>query len=336
MLLQMMPMASETTAVLRSEFLNPKTPSCHAPTISEAENGLVAAYFAGRYEGHGDVGIWITCHDGMEWSNPKEVANGLTPDGKQYPCWNPVLFQAPAGPLFLFYKVGPNCAHWWGMMMRSDDGGQTWSEPERLPDDVWGPIKNKPVLLADGTLVCPSSTEHDGWRVHIEHTADFGRTWHKTDALNDRKRFAAIQPALLCYPSGRMQILCRSKQGVITACWSEDKGQTWDAMHATSLPNPNSGIDAVMLRDGRALLVYNHSTMRRWQWGGSRTPLNIAVSNDGVTWTSVLDLENGRGEYSYPAVIQAEDNFVHVVYTWRRERLRHVVIDPDDLEPHRS
>jgi alpha-L-rhamnosidase len=95
-------------------------------------------------------------------------------------------------------------------------------------------------------------------------------------------------------------------------------------MKATTLPNPNSGIDAVSLRDGRALLVYNHTER-------SRSPLNVAVSTDGKAWKAALTLEEQPGEYSYPAVIQTSDGLVHVTYTWKRERIKHVVIDPRKL-----
>ncbi|HVA45328.1 MAG TPA: exo-alpha-sialidase [Pirellulales bacterium] len=94
--------------------------------------------------------------------------------------------------------------------------------------------------------------------------------------------------------------------------------------------NPNSGIDAITLRDGGHLIVYNH-TQR------GRSPLNVAVSRDGSDWKPVLVLENQPGEYSCPAVIQAADGLVHVTYTWQRKRIRHVVIDPVKLavdSPH--
>jgi len=147
----------------------------------------------------------------------------------------------------------------------------------------------------------------------------------KTAALNEPKQFGVIQPTILVYPSGKIQILCRSQQGNLVESWSNDNGKTWSAMQATTLPNPNSGIDAVMLKDGRALLVYNHSK------GGDRSHLNVAVSSDGKVWKAALVLENQPGEYSYPAVIQTSDEMVHISYTWKRQRIKHVVIDPSKL-----
>jgi len=319
--------ASDQQSITKAEFIFERAPfpSCHASTLAETNEGIVAAWFGGTREKNPDVGIWISRHDQKGWSAVVEVANGLQENGERFPCWNPVLFQPRGGPLLLLYKVGPSPSRWWGMMTTSTDGGRTWSNPRRLPDGILGPIKNKPVQLKDGTLLCGSSTEHAGWQVHMEMTGDFGRTWKKTEALNDIKEFAAIQPTILVHPSGRIQILCRSEQKKITESWSAD-GRTWTAMQATTLPNPNSGIDAVMLRDGRALLVYNHTER-------GRSPLNVAISEGGKTWQSALVLEAQPGEYSYPAVIQTADGLVHITYTWKRERIKHLVLDPSKLLP---
>ncbi len=168
-----------SSIMTRSEFIYETAPfpSCHASTIAETKGGLIAAWFGGTAEKDPDVGIWVSHHDGTGWSAPVEVANGLQEDGvKRYPCWNPVLFQPKEGPLLLFYKAGPSPSRWWGLMVTSTDGGQSWSKPRRLPEGFLGPIKNKPVALPDGSLLCPSSTEHDGWRIHLERTPDLGVT----------------------------------------------------------------------------------------------------------------------------------------------------------------
>ena len=235
-----------------------------------------------------------------------------------------MLYRAAAGPLLLFYKVGPSPRRWWGMISTSADHGGTWSEPRRLPRGILGPIKNKPIALPGEAILCPSSTEHLGWRIHLEWTLDLGETWHKLEPLNTRSEFSAIQPSILTYPDGRMQILCRTRERTIATCWSADGGLSWGPMMATPLPNPNSGIDAVVLRDGRAVLVYNPSRH-------ARTPLSLAVSLDGHTWRDSLILEDAPGEYSYPAIIQGEGGGIHITYTWKRWRIRHLSLAPDEL-----
>jgi predicted neuraminidase len=313
--------------LVTSEFIFDQAPfpSCHASTIVETKQGLLAAWFGGTAEKNPDVGIWTARQAGDAWSAPVEVANGVSTDGRRYPCWNPVLFQPAQGPLLLFYKVGPSPSTWWGMLMSSSDHGETWSMPRRLPDGQVGPVRNKPVTLADGSLLCGSSTEDAGWRIHMERTPDLGATWERTPPLNDGREWGLIQPTILRWPGGKTQILCRSRQQRIVESWMGDDWKTWSPPKRAALPNPNSGIDAVMLKDGRALLVYNHTER-------GRSPLNVAVSRDGNLWQAALVLEEQPGEYSYPAVIQSSDGRVHATYTWKRQRIKHVVIDPAHLQ----
>lgn len=310
------------------------TPQCHASTIAGSGTFLIASWFGGTEEKNDDVGIWVARHDGGSWSSPVEVADGVQNDTLRYPCWNPVLFKPSQGPLMLFYKVGPDPRTWWGMVMTSEDHGATWSEPVRLPQGIYGPIKNKPVQLESGAILCPVSTEHDGWKVQIETLDPVSNQWSNSGDLNDGIEIGAIQPSILTHPEGKLQILCRTEQGYISQAWSQDHGTTWGRMELIDLLNPNSGIDAVTLKDGRHLLVYN-PTGGEW---GDRVPLTLAISSDGKDWDPVLDLEpvtdpetTAEEEYSYPAIIQTDDQMVHIVYTWNRQTVKHVVIDPRNI-----
>ena len=306
-------------------------PECHASTIAEVGETLVAAWFGGTEEGDADVGIWVARKEGAAWTPPVEAANGVEADGTRHPCWNPVLFQPVKGPLMLFYKVGPSPSRWWGVLKTSADGGRTWSAARRLPAGILGPIKNKPIQLPSGAILCPTSTEDAGWRVHFERTADLGATWAATDPVNDGKELSVIQPTLLVHPGGRLQALCRSKNRAIVETWSSDDGATWSAMAKTALPNSSAGIDAATLADGRHFLVYNH-TIRGGPFPSSREVLNAAVSPDGRRWQAALVLEGEKdAEFSYPAVIQTRDGKVHITYTWKRLKIKHVVVDPAAL-----
>jgi alpha-L-rhamnosidase len=324
------------SGILVDEFIftDAPFPQSHASTIAETPKGLIAAWFGGTKEGNKDVCIWTSHLVNNKWTAPSKVAEGIINDTLRYACYNPVLYQSPGGELLLFYKIGPNVAGWTGWMMRSIDNGYTWSKREALPAEFLGPIKNKPVLI-DGKLICPSSTEKDGWKVHFEITTDLGKTWTKTADINDGRIISAIQPSILTYKDGRLQILCRSKNRTINESWSNDRGKSWGTMVASALPNNNSGTDAVTLKDGRQLLVYNHvrpaDSLPNGK--GARTPLNVAVSKDGKNWFAALILEDSPiSQYSYPSVIQTNDRMVHIVYTWRRERIKYVKIDPSKLK----
>ena len=319
--------ANTQPGLVKSEFIYESAPfpECHASTIAETKDGLIAAWFGGTREKNPDVGIWVARLEKGQWTAPVEVANGIQSPTNRFPCWNPVLFQPSQGPLLLFYKVGPTPSSWWGMLMTSKDAGKSWSDPRRLPEGILGPIKNKPVQLANGDLLCPTSSEHDGWRVHFERTPDLGKTWTRTDPLNDGKEIGAIQPSVLFHKDGKLEALGRTRQKKIFQIWSDDDGKSWGTMTLMDLPNPNSGTDAVTLKDGRHLLVYNHTA-------SGRSPLNVAVSRDGKQWEAALVLETERGEFSYPAVIQSDDGLVQITYTWNRKRIKHAVIDPAKLQ----
>ena len=327
------PARKPAPAILLEEFIYEQAPypSCHASTIVEtAKQELVAAWFGGLHEKHDGVGIWVSRFEKGAWTPGVEVANGVQPDGSRVPTWNPVLFQPRNAPLMLFYKAGPSPQTWWGMLRTSTDGGRTWSEPRRLPPGILGPIKNKPVQFADGTLLSPTSNETDErpskWTVHFERSTDGGATWMATPPLNDGLTIGAIQPSILLHGGSKLQAVGRSRQGKVFSVHSDDLGRTWGPIaFLDQVPNPSAGTDALTLKDGRHLLVCNPVTR-------GRTPLAIFVSRDGRDWKQSLVLENQPGEYSYPAIIQAANGRVHVTYTWKRERIRHVVIDPAKLE----
>ncbi len=353
------PVVAEKGVVL-AEFIfeTAPHPECHASTIAETASGvLVAAWFGGTEERNADVGIWFSrleaeraesasapASPSGRWTPPVEVANGVQAGGARYPTWNPVLYQPPrdGAPLLLFYKVGPSPPLWWGMVMESEDDGRSWSASRRLPDGILGPIKNKPITQVDGSLLAGSSIEDapepPAWRAHFERSTDLGRTWTRSDRLAGRtaggEDFWVIQPTILTLGDGELLALFRSKQSRIAASRSADAGRTWGPIFGTALPNPDAGVDAVTLADGRHLLIYNHKVRINGAWAGSRSRLNAALSDDGDAWDASLMLEDQDGEYSYPAVIQTRDGRVHVTYTHRRTRIRHLVLDPAALPRH--
>jgi alpha-L-rhamnosidase len=322
------------SGIVEDEFIYDAAPfpSCHAATIVETSKGLVSAFFGGTYERHPDVEIYVCRKEGKTWTKPISVANGIQNDTLRYPTWNPVLYQVPGGDLLLFYKVGPSPSTWKGWMKTSKDNGLTWSEGKALPEGFIGPVKNKPVLIGSQKLIGPSSKEDNGWQVHFEISNDFGKTWKMVGPVNDGKNISAIQPSILIHKDGRLQALARSQNRAILESWSSDKGETWSSLAKTPLPNNNSGIDAVTLKDGRHLVVYNHILGPRDDGGGVRSPLNVSYSNDGKSWFAAVVLEDSPiKEYSYPSIIQSSDGMVHIVYTWRRQKIKYVKIDPTKL-----
>jgi predicted neuraminidase len=306
-------------------FKSPPFAQCHASTIVEVTpwKYMVAA-FGGTAEGNKDVCIWLSAREKGKFGKPVKIADGIINDSLIYPCWNPVLFKTRDGKIFLWDKAGPSPRTWWGMVRSSTDDGRTWTDPEQLAAGILGPIKNKPVQLSDGTILSGSSVEtSQSWKVHIEKSSDSGKTW-RVIPVDSGSRFNVIQPTLLIHPGNKLQILCRSKNNAIIQAFSHDNGYTWGILTKTELANPNSAIDAVTLKDGWFILVYNPTI----QGNQDRSRLNVAISKDGMEWKDALILENERkGEFSYPAVIQTSDGRINITYTYNRVNIKYVVVD---------
>jgi len=394
-------------AIMKDQFLYEQAsfPSCHASTIVENKKGdLVAAYFGGTYEGHPDVCIWVNIKKkGQDtWSAPILAADGVFELGGAYnnigglsgitdettdahvgpiknpklygkgatlkrkACYNPVLYEMPNGELWLFFKIGTRVADWTGWLCKSKDGGRTWSDKEPLPENYLGPIKNKPELI-DGRLLCPSSTEKNGWKFHMEILDLKTNTWKyvgpveaelalRTEKMpatgtvsivdpwevpdqsgdfdkNGMKPIDCIQPSILKLKDGRLQVLMRTRNGRIATSFSSDNGDSWTKVTLLRVPNNQSGTDAVTLQDGRHALIYNDFSTLPGTPKGVRTPCSIALSDDGTNWRHVLTLEDSPiSQYSYPCIIQGRDGTLHCVYTWRRQRMAYKQIDLSKLK----
>ena len=307
------------TKILTAEFIYETAPfpSCHASTIVETNEGLLAAWFGGTDESNPDVCIYTSSCIKGKWSAPVLAANGIENETLRYACWNPVLFKRDNSDIILYYKVGVNPREWWGMYKISTDQGNTWSASCKIPDHLLGPIKNKPCKLKSGTILYPTSIEtKQGWNVYMEQSDQNLSHWEKTAI--DNNGLNAIQPTILFHKDNKVQILCRSKEKKIAESWSADQGKTWSPLHLTNLPNNNSGIDAVTLTDGTHLLICNPIEK-------GRNKLALFTSQDGMEWSELIVLEDQpRGEFSYPAIIQGKDGTIHLTYTWNRVKIKYV------------
>lgn len=325
----------------------------HASTLVELRHGdVLAAWFGGTKEGAPDVAIYgARLHKGV-WSRPVELARDA-----HFACWNPALFHSADGRLWLYYKVGPRPSAWVGWRKWSDDEGRTWSQAEQLPAGILGPIKDKPLVLRDGTIVSGSSVENSKWTAWVERSVDQGRTWTHfgpitvPDALDvpDAGEIAAskeaapaavsdvhtgvhtkvyppakatvgiIQPTIVWLGGHHLRLYARGHTRAmrIAVADSMDDGKTWTQARFLALPNPNSGIDSVRLKDGRVVLIFNNSY-------NERTPLNLAVSKDGENFRVCKTLEDGPGQYSYPAIIQARNGDLMMTYSWQRRTIQFV------------
>ncbi|NMO96423.1 sialidase family protein [Paenibacillus lemnae] len=309
--------------------------SCHASTVAVlANNNVLAAWFGGTYEKAKDVAIWMSVRTDGEWSIPQKAA-----DEEGIAHWNPVL-HVHDDEISLYYKVGHEIVDWYTRVIRSTDGGRTWTEPADLvPGDIGGrgPVRNKPITLADGAILAPSSIERrdpllpgkEIWEAFVDISQDGGRTWKKSSSVPmDLESYVGadhwiakglIQPTLWTTGLNSVHMLLRSTEGSIFRSDSEDGGQSWSKAYPTGLPNNNCGIDAVQLEDGTLALVFN--PVQGFATDSPRTPLVLQFSRDnGESWGDEIVLENEPGEYSYPAIV-AKGRDMYITYTWKRTRI---------------
>jgi len=296
--------------------------SCHSASLLVLPNGeILVTYFGGTREREPDVAVWTSRRTADGWQPPVKVA-----DEPDVPLWNPVLFQREDGLIFLFYKVGPSPSQWKTMVIRSDDNGHTWTEPEELvPGDIGGrgPVKNKPIVLSDGTIAAPGSLEPQ-WDCFVDLSTDGGLTWDRRMVPLDHSKLkfnGIIQPTLWESEPGHVHMLTRSTEGCIFRSDSTDYGRTWCEAYPTEFPNGNSGFDLVKLKNGTLVMALNPTRPEPGKKKGARTPLVVWQSDDnGLTWRKEFLLDDGEKQYSYPAVV-VDDEAVHIAYTWRRERI---------------
>lgn len=362
-------------AYLHSDFVSYQQQiATHAASLIELKDGKLRAFwFAGSREGAEDVEIRTAVYEGATWSDERSVTDrvhtqqGLLRYVKK--LGNPVAMRAPNGELWLTY-VTVSLGGWAGSsltLIRSQDEGQTWSAPQRLITspflNISTLIKGTPYSYNDGTVGLP---------VYHEFLGKFGELLHLSadGKVLDKQRLSAgktsIQPVMLIEDERKALVLMRYTGAPpmrLVATRSHDGGKTWDAAGKTALPNPDAAVSAVVLNDGRMLLVANDVEQ-------GRAALSLLVSSDhGASWQNIYRLEDQRDssskledylhnnaslaltsdarinnaaeyaksaqrnkcegvqcsyEFSYPYMIQTKDGDLHLVYTWNRSFIKHV------------
>jgi len=365
------------------------TEACHATTILHLDKKQVLmAWFGGTYEGAEDVGIWVSKRDESGWEYPHLAAKvfrdapyrgknlkGNGPYNKaepprqgREPHWNPVLWCSGAGrgdgdgagygvckgEIILYFKIGWKIPEWETYVTKSNDQGLSWSTPTPLFEHDKGgrgPVKNKNILLSDGSWLAPASLEGPKpgvgrrrvWRAFVDASDDHGETWVKGPELTPEEAgWGVIQPSLWESAPGHVHMMLRSSRGGRAPIWrsdSTDGGKTWGKVYRTDMPNNNSGLDVCKLpHSGTLVMAYNPTTENRY-------PLQLALSEDnGVTWTLGYNVETEGGEvkegheYSYPAIVpwpadSPEEGF-SVSWTWHRQHVVYLSISLEELKEH--
>lgn len=349
---------------LESGHALPGTPlNSHASTVVELKNGdVMAAWFAGTKEGAPDVAIYgARLHNGI-WTEPRELARAKgvpcwnpvlfhTLDGR---LWLYYKYGKKPDSWLGARKSSTDEGQTWSPEDRLPAGilGPIKDKPLILPNGIIlsGSSVEAPRLPSSAPGQLYSAWAAWAWSAWIERSTDNGRTWTKFGPITIPERsdipsdsvLAAIHkdlaPAIGAYPPRNVTVgiiqptvvslgqhhlrfyaRSQTRSALIAISDSTDDGKTWTPARFIPVPNPNSGIDAVGLKDGRVVLVFNNSFDKR-------TPLDLAISEDGEHFRIFKILEDTPGEYSYPAIMQATNGDLLVTYTWRRQTIKFVRI----------
>ena len=330
----------------KEAYLTPIDPSSHAANLLQLKNGDVLCFwFSGTWEGKSGVAIAVSrlAKGSHQWSVPVHVDSK---EGKSFQ--NPVGFQAPDGTVWLFNTEqgadeGQSNSH--VLVTKSHDNGVTWTRPEVLFDKAGAFVRQPVVIMSNGNWLLPMyytpsrgiTTGAESNYSAMKISADQGKTWKECLVPSSA---GLVQPSVLLI-KGHYVAFFRSRFADFIYRSASLDGCTWTAPVKTSLPNNNSSIQAVLLRDGKIAMAFNNVgsvTMKGKPKAGPRRPLSVALSSDeGITWHAIRDLElgrvgtpipdplpkvPGREEYSYPAILQQYDGSILVAFTYRRETIK--------------
>lgn len=313
----------------------------HSATMTETPDGrLRAVWFQGSREGGPDVALYTSVYDraAKAWSTPKELVGreqaGIEIGRRLKTIGNPVLFTDRSQRTWLFF-VTVSFFGWSGGDINfkySDDSGQTWSTAKRLqlsPVPHSGTlVKGTPFEYADGTIGLPVYRSYDQYSypelVHIDRDGTvLGRV-----TMSDGVR-GGLQPSVIPLNETDAVAFLRyngDDPKRILRINTSDGGRTWTKPVKLDLPNPDSAVAALLLHDGSIILVFNNSTQYR-------NVLTMAISSDlGVTWKVIHAFDsdgdaNLNDERSYPDLFMTTNGEIHLLYTWKRLKIRHIIFN---------
>lgn len=353
----------------------------HAANLTLLGNGdLACVWFGGTQEGVPDISVQFSrlARGSDQWTVPAQLSDDPTRSEQ-----NPLLFPAPDGTLWLIWtaQISGNQDTAVVRCRKSADHGVSWGPIETLfgPRPEGGTFMRQPmVVLANGDWLLPiwvcTSTPGRKWVGDedvsaVKISSDQGKSWTEYTVPESR---GCVHMSVLDLQDGSLVAFFRSRWADhVYVSHSADLGRTWTAPQPTELPNNNSSVQALRLKDGRIAMVLNESsaadaTERRLSlyddiedgddtpeptppaegrstfWGVPRAPMTLAISADGGrTWPWRRNLETGDGycmtnnsrekinrEFSYPTLVQSSDGALHIAYTFYRQAIKYVRVDP--------
>lgn len=249
---------------------------------------------------------------------------------------NALLHTDSNGRLWMFYSTISEGG--WSMSTlsytHSLDGGLTWVRSKRMllspALNLTNNVKNKAVALDDGSFLIPAYHELARKFSEVVRFDPASGRYEKRKMSKPSGGVRAIQPALMGGNGGQggtltalFRNMTKDKNRMAYLSTSHDGGATWTGLAASSLLNPNSGLDALMLSDGRMLAAANDLEKGRHR-------LSLLLSGDGgVSWKRIHKVEDAAEgeEFSYPFLARDSLGNIHLAYTYKRVQIKHVVFN---------
>ncbi|MEX2805101.1 exo-alpha-sialidase [Streptococcus sp. H31] len=318
--------------------------TAHAPTLMETKDGgLLCAWFAGSFEGSGDISIAVSKYqpDQQLWSSPQIVSQG---QGRSEQ--NPAFFRAPDGQIWLIYtsqlsrQEGKDNMQFTSVIMvqKSSDEGLTWGDAQVLFPEQGTFSRQTIQILSNGrwlfsTWLCEDSADgltNDPTEFRLSE--DAGKTWKRVPMPESNGR---VHANVVEDERGHLLAFMRSRfADNIYVSESYDYGDSWSSPHKTVLPNNNASISAIKLQSGEIALAYNPNSAANPEfgkvaWPGLRHPVAVSLSEDfGKTWPLGRIFEPAEGyigaenktnnsQYEYPTLYQSQDGMLHLVYAYK-------------------
>ncbi len=298
-------------------------PFAHCATLTDlGEAGLIVIWMGGSYETAPNVCLMAARfpRGADRWTSPEVVV-----DVADRSMGQPVLLLRPDKDLWLFYDVimGTSWESAVPFLIKSSDGGESWSAPARMFDRPGLMLRSRPQVV-NGRIILPAYDENT-WRSCMILSDDDGRNWRLTAPMESPQ--GNIHPNVVPLPDGRLLCYLRTggKGGVIWRSESADNGETWSELTPTRFPNANTGFDFLKLAGGQHVLAFNNSATHR-------TPLCVAVtSGANEDWARLQVIDDEFVELSYPSLAQTADGLIHLVYTHGRREINYASFELDWL-----
>jgi hypothetical protein len=267
---------------------------------------------------------YATSHDGVSWSKPGElsgpprikgygwIARGLwVRDGELLALAS--HFHAPGYPgkgLSLeAFRWDNRVSKWVAIGAALDDSLNNFP-PKQLPDGKW--MMTRRDHRRQVSVIVGGVEAFNKWEIRPMASYD--------------GKGRPEEPYWYILPDGKNIVgLIRDNGGSkrLLRTYSTDSGQTWSKIVRTNFPDATSKFFVLRTSRGYYVLVSNGNPKKR-------DPLTLAISRDGLVYTSLFYLVGGR-HIDYPHIIE-NDGHLLIAFSGAKQTMETLKVSFDDLD----